>query len=165
MSQAKSKGSKTRDQGGMGHSGSSQSSDHHGGIHQGQELSTNSGPGPLRRPNNSPSNQQSSDKTTNIRYCHYFSNLGRCQYEERTKNQCRFTHDPAVPMCSSGISCTRNKCMYKHPRARGNPAFLGNNYNNSAHISPWQMILPWLNTIPTGSPQMFAGGQQQNPQN
>ena len=49
-SQAKSKGSKTRDQGGIGCSGSSQSSSCHGGTHQGQEFSTNSGrprPAPL----------------------------------------------------------------------------------------------------------------------
>ena len=44
MSQVKSKGSKTRDQGGVGRSGSSQSSSHHGRTHQGQESSTNSGP-------------------------------------------------------------------------------------------------------------------------
>ena len=49
-SQAKSKGSKTRDQGGIGCSGSSQSSSCHRGTHQGQEFSTNSGrprPAPL----------------------------------------------------------------------------------------------------------------------
>ena len=43
-SQVKSKGSKTRDQGGVGRSGSSQSSSRHGRTHQGQESSTNSGP-------------------------------------------------------------------------------------------------------------------------
>ena len=43
-SQVKSKGSKTQDQGGVGRSGSSQSSSHHRRTHQGQESSTNSGP-------------------------------------------------------------------------------------------------------------------------
>ena len=43
-SQSKSLGTRPRDQGGVGHSGSSQSSSHHGRTHQGQESSTNAGP-------------------------------------------------------------------------------------------------------------------------
>ena len=43
-SQAESKGTRPRDQGGVGHSGSSQSSSHHGRTHQAQESSTRDGP-------------------------------------------------------------------------------------------------------------------------
>ena len=42
--QAKSQGTSTQDQGGVGQSGSSQSSGHHRRTHQGQESSTKSGP-------------------------------------------------------------------------------------------------------------------------
>ena len=44
MSQAESMGTRPRDQGGVGHSGSSQSSSLHGRTNQGQESSTSSGP-------------------------------------------------------------------------------------------------------------------------
>ena len=42
--EAKSQGTSTQDQGGVGQSGSSHSSDHHGRTHQDQESSTKSGP-------------------------------------------------------------------------------------------------------------------------
>ena len=107
---------------------------------------------------------QASDRPSKKQYCHFFSNFGKCRYEERTENPCRFLHDPAVPMCNSGISCTRTKCMYKHPRIGGKPSFLGNN-PNPVNINPWQMLLPWLNTMQSAGQNIWTAGQHPNPQN
>ena len=57
-------------------------------------------------------------------YCHYYVNTEKCDYEERTGNKCRFDHKPA-PLCSFGLRCNRNKCMYIHPRINGTNSFLG----------------------------------------
>ena len=69
-------------------------------------------------PSSSNTNQRwhAEDKSESglIMYCHYFSNLGKCLYEERTGNSCRFVHKPA-PLCQSGTSCMRSKCMFTHP--------------------------------------------------
>ena len=82
-------------------------------------------------------------------YCHYFSNYGRCNFEERTGTACKFEHNGA-PMCQSGLACQRNKCMYKHPNMDGrsmtNP-FLEQNKSFSQGFNPWQMEMmnPWMN--------------------
>ena len=39
-----------------------------------------------------------------IQYCHYFSNFGKCHFEERTGTPCRFVHGSA-PICQSGTAC------------------------------------------------------------
>ena len=54
------------------------------------------------------------------KYCHYFANYGKCNYEERTGEKCKFDHNQA-PMCNSGINCSRFKCMFSHPRNSGSP--------------------------------------------
>ena len=77
-----------------------------------------------------------------IRYCHYFVNKGRCDFEERTGSQCKFEHKMA-PMCNSGMSCTRHKCMFSHPNV--NPAshlhpFLGRNMM----MNTWPILNPWI---------------------
>ena len=83
------------------------------------------------------------------RYCHYFSNLGSCPYEERTGSKCKFVHDKAAPMCSNGMSCGRNKCMYKHPNTAGRRGpFLGQNMGFTQTLNPWQMMTPWWNMNP-----------------
>ena len=77
------------------------------------------------------------------RYCHYFVNYGRCNFEERTGNKCKFVHRQA-PMCNSGINCTRQRCMFTHPKPSENlqrNSFLG----QILPPSPWNFINPWVN--------------------
>ena len=54
------------------------------------------------------------------RYCHYYVNYGKCSYEEKTGNKCRFLHE-TVTICKDGTQCHRNKCMFTHPKP-GNAA-------------------------------------------
>ena len=81
------------------------------------------------------------------KYCHYFVNMGRCNFEERTGNQCKFLHRPA-PMCRSGLTCSRLKCMFSHPRINGsNNNFLGNTRPYPSSMNNMQlgtMINPWI---------------------
>ena len=75
------------------------------------------------------------------RYCHYFVNQGKCHFEERTGKKCQFQHEQA-PMCNSGISCTRPKCMFSHPKIQRNQ-----NPNQNfleQMMSTWQMMNPWM---------------------
>lgn len=79
-------------------------------------------------------------------YCHFFSNHGKCPYEERTGEKCKFVHDREAPMCSNGMSCSRTKCMFKHPNTAGRRApFLGQNIGFNQNLNPWQMMNPWWN--------------------
>ena len=52
---------------------------------------------------------------SNNRFCHYFVNFGKCEYEERNGTKCKFIHRMS-PMCKNGINCNRSKCMYTHPK-------------------------------------------------
>ena len=82
-------------------------------------------------------------------YCHYFSNYGKCLFEERTGGTCKFQHKSA-PMCKNGMSCQRSKCMYKHPNYEGrqtNQTFLEQSqFPQRNFCPPWQlqMMNPWL---------------------
>ena len=79
------------------------------------------------------------------RYCHYFVNYGQCSFEERTGQKCKFEHRQA-PMCNSGTSCTKTKCMFMHPKPSENSRrnnFLGQ------FIPPWNIINPWMNQMQT----------------
>ena len=78
-------------------------------------------------------------------YCHYFSNYGKCLFEERTGGTCKFLHK-AAPMCQNGVSCQRSKCMYKHP----NMNFLDQRQSLPRSVSPWQMQMP----VPMMNPWM-----------
>ena len=89
---------------------------------------------------------ENNSKSGRPRYCHYFANLGKCVFEERTGGTCRFSHEEA-PMCQRGSSCSRNKCMYKHPNMagrRGSP-FLDQRSGMPQNMNPWMMINPWWN--------------------
>ena len=82
-------------------------------------------------------------------YCHYFSNYGKCLFEERTGGTCKFLHRDA-PLCRSGRACQRSKCMFKHPNLEGmhrNQTFLEQSqFPQRTFPSPWQfqMLNPWL---------------------
>ena len=66
------------------------------------------------------------------RICHYFTNYGRCFYEEQTNRQCRYEHRIA-PVCTDGDDCLRTKCMYTHPNlARQNRSFLDQKVSNTS---------------------------------
>ena len=82
-------------------------------------------------------------------YCHYFVNQGKCTYEEKTGERCRFAHEQA-PMCRSGLACDRNKCMYSHPRVGGtqNMHFLDRSRGFQQMMNPWPMMNPWMNPNP-----------------
>ena len=101
---------------------------------------------PTDRPSETPENSTERNFTERILYCHYFSNYGRCNFEERTGSKCRFEHR-AAPVCQSGTSCKRSKCMYKHPNVggmAGKMPFLGQNGAFPPMMNPW--MNPWMNT-------------------
>ena len=80
------------------------------------------------------------------RYCHYFVNKGKCNYQEMSGQKCRFEHKVA-PMCSYGSSCTRTKCMYSHPKIGGNDNFLGNTRGFPTMMNPWNVMNPWMSAV------------------
>ena len=92
--------------------------------------------------------QNESGQETRKKYCHYLSNYGRCNFEERSGDKCKFSHDQA-PMCNSGINCSRFKCMFSHPRQQGsnNNNFLGQARNMNQWMNPWEMMAPWMNQM------------------
>ena len=87
--------------------------------------------------------EQEKSESGRTLYCHYYSNLGKCLYEERSGNSCRFVHKQA-PLCQSGTSCMRSKCMYTHPNMSGRNTFLAQSTAPPMNINPWQMMNPWM---------------------
>ena len=80
------------------------------------------------------------------KYCHYFVNTGKCSFEERTGNKCKFQHSQA-PMCRMGTSCRRPKCMFSHPKINRTHSFLEHPREFPTHLNPWQFrqaISPWI---------------------
>ena len=91
--------------------------------------------------------QQSEKRNENLRekFCHYFVNTGKCDFEERTGSKCKFLHKQA-PMCRSGLSCNRHKCMFSHPNINGSNSFLGHSRQYPLPMNPWQIgqvMNPW----------------------
>ena len=108
---------------------------------------------PTTSSNTNPQTQQETDSRWSVggrkQYCHYFVNQGRCNYEERTGEKCKFVHEQA-PMCKSGLGCNRNKCMYAHPNIGGNRNMNNTNCLEQTRgpqqiMNPWQIINPWMN--------------------
>ena len=100
------------------------------------------------------------------KYCHFFVNSGKCNYEERTGNRCKFLHMQA-PMCRSGTSCSRPKCMFSHPKVNGISSFLGNPNPReySMPINPWQLsqvVNPWMIPQPNQYVTNHWGLEKQN---
>ena len=60
------------------------------------------------------------EKSQTTRFCHYFSNFGRCKFEEETGRKCKFIHKKA-PTCKFDGRCNREKCMFSHTQNRGQP--------------------------------------------
>ena len=80
-------------------------------------------------------------------YCHYYVNQGKCHFEDKTGEKCRFAHEQA-PMCRSGMACNRNKCMFSHPNVGGtnNTHFLDRSRGPHQMMNTWPMINPWMNS-------------------
>ena len=76
------------------------------------------------------------------RYCHYFVNQGKCTFEERTGQKCKYEHKQA-PMCNFGINCTRNKCMYSHPKLPSIQNQTRNNFLGQV-LNPFTIMNPWM---------------------
>ena len=87
------------------------------------------------------------------RYCHCYVNQGKCNFEERTGQKCRYEHKQA-PMCNFGINCTNYKCMYSHPKKT---EIQNQTRNPFVIMNPWMMPQNFWNTA---SPRM--NGRRQN---
>ena len=109
------------------------------------KLSSGSGP-------TSPAPERSVENVGRKMYCHFYSNFGKCLFEDRTGKTCKFLHENA-PNCHNGMACNRHKCMFKHPQTSRNN-FLSPrtnfpmNMNRWQNMNPWQNINPWLNQNP-----------------
>ena len=106
------------------------------------------------------SGEEELGRRNNVQYCHFFTNYGRCQFEDKTGRKCRYEHSVA-PLCQSGIACNRPKCMYTHPNISGRQtSFLNTGYPNSMGSYPMMnmnMINPWSVTgINQQSQQMIS---------
>ena len=107
--------------------------------------SSTSSPGTTASAPSTPDTAQTHETDSQYRgkYCHFFVNTGKCNYEQRTGQKCKFEHKSA-PMCNFGISCNRPKCMFTHPNVNGNSPFLGQMRGFSPMVNPWQMTNPWM---------------------
>ena len=99
--------------------------------------------------NNSPDQSNNSRP----RYCHYFSNFGNCEFEEKSGLKCKFLHERA-PMCNAGLNCSKMKCMYSHPKPPSTQSvrrnFLGNPVNFGPFMNPRQQgnsMNPWMHQL------------------
>ena len=84
------------------------------------------------------------------KYCHFYVNTGKCNYEERSGYKCKFEHRSA-PLCNFCINCSRPKCMFAHHKINGMNPFLGSSRGMSQCMIPWQirpMMNPWMTTQP-----------------
>ena len=121
---------------------------------------TSSPSSPTPPPTPKPTSSADTRTTGPPRFCHYYVNYGQCSYEERTGEKCKFEHRKA-PMCNSGISCTKTKCMFMHPKTSEN-----HNRNNflGQIIHPWNIINPWMNQMQNSwniPPMQWSTGRNQ----
>ena len=116
-----------------------------------------------------PDKDEEEKQKTKDNYCHYFVNWGRCSFEQRTGEKCKFDHKKA-PDCKFGSGCKRTKCQYFHRKTQ---PFLGmhqmqppwknpwkvpqtipqtwQNQGRNRHIPAWQ-INPWATPMPWSPP-------------
>ena len=121
-----------------------------------QNPTEDNSPNPTNHPTPPESQVEAGEDRFRGKYCHYFVNQGRCNFEERSGFKCRFEHK-AAPMCNFGANCSRTKCMFSHPKLTGgNNTFLGNTRGFTPIPNPWQMINPWMN-----QPNQFQTNQFQ----
>ena len=97
---------------------------------------------------NNPTTRPNPDVNGQPQYCHFFTNYGRCNFEEKTGKRCKFLHKTA-PMCKKGLSCTRTRCMFTHPNTGGqNSPFLGTGTQFQNNQTPWlQVMNPFSNPL------------------
>ena len=117
--------------------------------------------GPAASPEQNTQSEKENTQYQN-KFCHFFVNMGRCNYEERTGKKCKFLHRQA-PMCRMGINCNRLKCMFSHPKMNGSANFLGNPRSYSSAMNPLQlgqMINPWM--VPIQNQYMTSPWNLQN---
>ena len=90
------------------------------------------------------------------KFCHYFSNIGKCTYEELSGKKCRYKHEKA-PMCHFDDICNRNKCMYSHTKPKEQRRIPQPNYNSSfldqgrqpQQMNQWEMMTAFMQTAQT----------------
>ena len=123
--------------------------------------------------NNPVDEEVQSQPRRSVQYCHFFTNFGKCVFEEKTGQRCKFVHRIA-PVCRSGTACTRPKCMYTHPNMGGrmNTNFLEQAPSFHMNTQPWQHMTnpvnPWafMNMAPFQQPmghlQQTRGGVIRN---
>ena len=94
-------------------------------------------------PTNAINNATEENAQKKTRFCHYHVNFGRCTFKEKTGSKCKFLHEMA-PMCTDGIRCNRNKCMFNHPKPvnHSSSSFLSQMHPQMIH--PWTMLNPWM---------------------
>ena len=98
------------------------------------------------------SNGNESSGQEQVKYCHFWNNKGKCNYEN-----CLFVHQSA-PVCKFDGECRRQKCMFSH--IKQNMHFLS---NKTDQIRP-PVMNPWHSTIPQWSnPFHFQPGPWQSP--
>ena len=98
-----------------------------------------------------PNNNVRSDRLKTPLFCHYYSNYGKCDFESKTGNKCKYLHKDNVPMCQSGTSCTRSKCMFKHPKLSARQQGFLNRQTSAqsysvqqqANANQFHMMNPW----------------------
>ena len=93
------------------------------------------------------------------RYCHFFVNKGKCNYENSTGRKCKFLHKMA-PKCKNGNNCRLNKCMYSHDAH--DTSFLPNMTNIPAYVNPWTFANPWGDQAQFGGPWNWRGPSPRN---
>ena len=85
----------------------------------------------------------------NEKFCHFYSNFGKCNFEVETGAKCKFTHKKA-PNCKFDGNCNRKKCMYSHYKQNSPPGYetqpnVSQKKNHFLHegsrfpTSPWQV--------------------------
>ena len=78
-----------------------------------------------------PNNNSGVHVGNKINYCHFFSNYGRCIFEEKSGRKCRFSHLKA-PTCVFDGRCNRQKCMFSHFKENSSVYRNNMNHNNQA---------------------------------
>ena len=72
-----------------------------------------------------------------LQFCHFWNNVGNCNYEQKNGRPCKFEHK-AAPRCKFDGNCNRKFCMFVHKNQ--NMSFLANpqmNFQSPYQGNPW----------------------------